>query len=98
MNEPEVLETINEIKGNNNLSLKQKEDKLHDIERRNRDVFIKTDICPHCNHLTVDVWFKHERFSIEGEEMKEPKYKHRPPKKNFGTMEENIDENGEFNP
>jgi len=24
--------------------------------------------------------------------------KHRPPKKNFGTLDENIDEKGEFNP
>jgi len=93
MNKSKILKEIQEIEKNNELTLIEKEYKIHDIERRYQNVFIKTDLCPNCNHLTIDVWFKEHRLSIEGKDMK-----HRPPKKNFGTLDENIDEKGEFNP
>jgi len=95
----DILKEINDIQHNTELSLEEKEASLHTLEGMYRNVFIKTDLCPHCKRLTVDVWYKEQRFAIEGEtEMKNPEFEHRPPKNNFGTMEENMDEDGEFNP
>jgi len=94
-----IVSKIHEIK-NSNASHENKENRLHELERQNQDnLFIKTDICPHCKSMTVDVWFKKERFSMKRKTDKNGLSKnHRPPKKNFGTLDENIDESGNINP
>ena len=65
MDKMKVLAIINEVK-NSNVPVKQKEEILHELERQNQnELFIKTDYCPNCNELTVDVWFKQQRFVLK---------------------------------
>lgn len=100
MNEKKVLMEINQIR-ESNLSHREKENALHDLERKYQDVlFIKTDLCPNCGHLTVDVWFKKERFSMETEKVDSNglSKNHHPPKKNMGSFDDNVDEKGNINP
>ena len=97
MNEKDILKKIDTIKENDSLSYREKEVLLHDLERENQDLlFIKTDLCPNCGHLTVDVWFKKERFSMKKEDELSKNF--RPPKNNLGTLEENIDSENNINP
>lgn len=97
MTEKELLKNIDKIRDNESLSHREKEILLHDLERENQEIlFIKTDLCPNCGHLTVDVWFKRKRFSMNRE--KELSKNHRPPKNNLGTLDENIDDKGNINP
>lgn len=99
MNINRILENVNRIK-DSNISHKEKENALHELERKNQNLlFIKTDLCPNCGHLTVDVWIKKERFSLEKETDNNGLSKHhRPPKNNFGTLDENIDGKENINP
>jgi len=48
MNEKDILSKIEHIK-ESTTSYKEKEDQLHELERKNQNkLFIKTDLCPHC--------------------------------------------------
>jgi len=65
MDKMKVLATIKSIQ-DSNLSITEKEDALHELERKNKnELFIKTDYCPHCERLNVDIWFKHLRFTLK---------------------------------
>ena len=96
MNEKDILSKIEHIK-ESTTSYKEKEDQLHELERKNQNkLFIKTNLCPHCGSLTVDVWFKKERFSLEKDNGLSKD--HRPPKNNLGKLKENIDKKEHINP
>jgi hypothetical protein len=100
MNTKRVLREIKHIR-ESNLTHREKEIALHNLERKHQDeLFIKTDLCPNCGHLTVDVWFKKERFSMETEKVDSNglSKNHHPPKKNLGSFDDNVDEKGNINP
>lgn len=96
----DILKEINDIQHNTELSLEEKEEALHRLEGRYHNVFIKTDLCPHCKRLTVDVWYKEQRFAIEGEaEIEKTKFPYKIPIKDpCGTLDECTDPDGDINP
>ena len=57
MNMKKVLDEVNSIINDKNLSSLDKRKKLNAIEKEHpQDIFIKTYLCSKCDNLDVEVW------------------------------------------
>ena len=57
----ELLNEIENILNDDNLSAPEKREKLNILEKENaQDVFIKTHLCAVCSNLDIEIWVKYK--------------------------------------